>query len=120
MYAQYIAHYSCLLASTMGSMVLTGSEKAPDSFGEFYKEAKENKLIGKLEPENGIQPIFDHFLGKDVLVTVGLGGSTTTDRLSNMQNFDVNKLNKKYSNYDVLGGILNNGNDHFMFYDSKF
>jgi len=119
-YAQYIAHNACLLASTMGSMVLTGSEKAPDSFGEFYKEARENKLIGKLEPERGIQPIFDHFLGKDVLVSVGLGGSDTAERLNNMQNFNVNNLNKKYSNYEVLGGILNNGRGHFMFYDNNF
>jgi hypothetical protein len=119
-YAKYIAHNSCLLQSILGAMVLSGSEKAPDSFSEFYKQARDAGLIGKIMPEKGVQAIFDHFLGKNVIMCLELGGNSTADRLSNIQNFDVNNLNKKYANYDVLGGILNNGNDHFMFYDSNY
>lgn len=100
-------------------MILSGSKSAPDSFGEFYKEAREKKLIGKIEPEKGVQAILDAFLGKGAVVVLDLGGSSTEERLKSMQNFDVNKLAAKYANYEVLGGILNNGAGHYMFYDER-
>jgi ABC-type branched-subunit amino acid transport system substrate-binding protein len=51
----------------LGAMVLTGSEKAPDSFSEFYKQAREAGLIGKIQPNVSYQKIFDYFLGENAV-----------------------------------------------------
>ena len=111
-YANYVAGNACLLASLMGAMVLTGSEKAPDSFGEYYKEAKENKLIGKLEPNVSYQQIFDHFLGKDVLKVEQLTGGSSYVKMKNAYTYSQ-------INDSTAGGFFFNGKGHWMFFDEN-
>jgi hypothetical protein len=92
-------------------MVLSGSEKAPDSFSEFYKQARDAGLIGKLEPNVSYQKIFDYFLGENAVKVEMVNGKDTNERLESGLAY------KPKIDYDMIGGYLNDSK-HWMFFDN--